>query len=870
MGHDSDGASPRGTDEGRAPDPDEGPEVEAGAGGQARVPARWIWLAVLVGVAAAAIGWGLRAQGVAAAREAALRDAHEALDRGTTAAAGEALRRFLDADGDAAAPEFAWATGRVKAAQRDLPAARAAFAQAAAGAASWPLEQQLSLALHRIDAEVGAGEHAAAQQLCDDALSAGASVLDAHLDRDDLGPNALPTGASPPTVEPALPLELELLVRRVRAGTGHAEALAARGDHTAATEVLEATEAAVANRICTGTHRLVCRGIRGQLRDRVLAPLRSARVRVSVAAVLELARAGQIDEANDRLAEAIEALTVASRGPPPTVEDRDALRMGTDVGYALQVVGAERAEAEHDFATAARRWSAAAEAWAKLRTFDVAPAPVGKGGEAPAIAVPGAAGLPATATPTVPIHELGLRRAQAIQAAIDATRSNVDVLAAVGVGDAERRDLHAAIAAHPRDAKVYLDGAVRWIQRSRRPDRDAEQAKADLALARQLVGVARVVRPDAVAARFWAGVVDLLDGHPVRGVAAMTEAWAAGGLSSVEARLLAESLERLGQQQKAAAMFEQVWRLQPDDVASARRAIAMLLELGRAEDAAKLLRDVRAAGGDVVGVAEAEAAVALVQGQPQRWASARLALDGASGYTPGDAMVRGQRIATAMSARSRTALAATLRPGEVVLETVFGQAVSAASADAVGTKRLQCAVLVFTDQRLILLRWDAERDLGAAVRKGATLLRQGLVLGADLGLESLGLDLGTWGPVIETVRKIAGVPSADAGAAKAPHDPIHDTGELIVATLALLDTVQQDLALQGAEPRIHVVDPGAVLAWRVRAVQGERDLWQLRVRARDGASAFATDGDALVLHHDRPMLLRLLLRARLGAPAIGP
>ena len=743
-----------------------GQALPSGEAQRARIPARWIWVAVLVGIGAAAIGWGMRAQGIAAAREGALRDAHEALDHGKIDAATTALDGYLDADGDAADAEFAWVTGRLKAAQNDAPAARQAYAQAAAGAAAWPMDQQLSLALHRVESAMAIGGHDEARQLCDDALALGADVLDAHLDRDDLGPNGLPAAADAVATDASLPLMLELLVRRVRIGTSHADALAGLGDDEAAIAALDATESIVTGRICTGTHRIVCRGDRGDLLARVVAPLRSARVRVVVAGALVLARAGKVDDAQERLEDAVEKLTEASRGPEPSAEDTDALRMSANVGYALQVVAAERAEAEHDFHAAQKRWEAAAETWQKLQASEAArgaqggpgavastaASAVGASGQREATQVgpmavgPGPAiALAGSVTPTTPIHVAGLRRARAIAAILERTSATVDLLGRFGLGDEDRRKLHAAILAQPRDVAVYLDAAVASIQRSRRADRDPEQAKADLASARELVEVASAVRPDAVSAQFWHGVIDVLDGHPARGIPAMASAWAQGGLSVTEARLLAEAYDGIGRVADAAAMFVEVWQLRPDDSGAARRAVLALLSLGRRDDAASLLRKVREAHGDDPATLEAAAALALAQGQPQQWASARLALDGTPITVRSDAMVRGQRIATAMTSRARAQLSAQLRPGEVVLETVFGQAISAQTVDAIARKRLQCAVLIFTDQRVLLLRWDAERDLGAAVRKGSELLRHGLRLGADLGLETIGLDPGTWG-----------------------------------------------------------------------------------------------------------------------------
>ena len=864
-----------------APGLDEADVSDAGAAG---VPTRWVALAVLVGMVAASIGWGLRAQGIAAAREAALRDAHEALDLGKVDGANRAVGAYLDADGDAADPAFAWVAGRLEAAKDDLPAARVAFARAAAGAADWPLDQQLSLALHRVAAETDAGSFAQARQLCDDAIAVGASLLDSHLDRDDLGFNAMPTGHNPPTPEPALPLELELLGRRVRVGAGEADALARQGDDVAAIEVLEATEAAVAGRICTGTHRVVCRGVRLQLRDRVLAPLRSARVRAVVAGVLKLARDGKIDEANDRLSEAVEALTVGSRGPAPSEEDRDALRMGTDVGYALQVVAAQRAEEAGDFDVAAQRWATAAGTWGKLQAFDAPPTAAAGPAETPAPMVQPAAAqptsaapptpLPGSVTPTVPIHVLGLGRVQAIQAALDASNSKLDALGAMGVGDTERWQLHQAIASRPRDAALYLEWAVRWIQRSRRPGRDAEQSAADLALARKLVLAAASLQPSAPAARFWGGAIELLDGHPARALPTMEAAWADGGLTVVEARVLAETYDGVGKYAEAAAMFAQIWQLDRDDSAAARRAIATMLLLRQTDAAARLLDAVRAARGDDAVTYEAAAGLALVQDRPQAWASARLALEAATKAAPSDAMTRGQRIATAVAARARAQLAAELRPGEAVLETVFGQSVSAESAHRVGRRTLQCVVLVFTDQRLLVLRWDAERDVGATVRKGAALLRQGLRLGTSLGLETLGLDPATWGPLLQTVRKLAGVPQGQRAEGELDESKawgaLQDASALFVASLDLLDAVQQDVALAPAAPRLLTIDPDEVLAWNLRPVQGERDLWMLGVPAKTGVSLFANDDSRIVVHHDHPLLLRLLLRARLGPAGEGP
>jgi hypothetical protein len=100
---------------------------------------------------------------------------------------------------------------------------------------------------------------------------------------------------------------------------------------------------------------------------------------------------------------------------------------------------------------------------------------------------------------------------------------------------------------------------------------------------------------------------------------------------------------------------------------------------------------------------------------------------------------------------------------------------------------------------------------------------------------------------------------------------VQEGSELVVATLALLDALNADVALrEDAAFALREVDVGAIEAWGLGAL-GEGDgRWLLRARRRDGQSPWQTDGDHLTVHHDRVELLTALLRRRLGPAAHAP
>lgn len=838
------------------------------AGTALRIPTRW-WIAALsLGVVATAFGVGLRLQGAAAARARLLHEVHGHLDRGQPAAARQTLSEGGAAGAlvpaDEADPDVAWALGRLLAAEGDRGAGARLLAQAAVADDEWTLEQRLAIALHRAEVALAAGADADAVAVLEPALSRGADALDDHLDRDDLGLDGQATPhLAPDAGAPEAGRMFTLLQARVEAGRQLAGKAIAEGRGADALVALHDADAAVRGRICTGTHRIACRG-----------------VRASVHAYLtrRLARELALAHVSD----------AAARG--------------------------EAAERAGDFAEAAKAFGEALQALQQTTAVDKRP-----GTPAPATAAAiedaqaGAAALAARQ-----------RRAAAVAAGLDATSGALDALAElgarkVGLVDADRLALRQRLAARPLVAETWLAPALQALASSRAPGRDAEAAAADRALTRifldaavaiaeaesvlaataappalaVVVGRERDSRPNpqpasaptpsrqahsaaGARARLWRGVLDLLEGRlaPTAAATAMRAAWAAGANGPAEARVLALALDVAGADANAEAWLaiglptEASHTADPD--AALRGALALCGD-GATERCAAVTAMMRARFGGRTQVDVAEAALALQRGDVAAFARARVALDGdATGRAP--AAVRGQQVAAATLDRHRDAVRAALLPGEVVLDAVFGHAALPAAGPVVVRERLPCVVLLFTDRRLLALRWIAERDQVVVLRQGSALLRRGVHMGGRLSLAAATGELGALGPVVEALRalvpKLGGdvAPAPDTAATPTPADLVDEGAALVVASLDLLEALRADLALLPAETALQVVEPRQILAHSLHTIDEEPGRLLLRLRTADGAGAFASGHLAWVLHHGQPELLRQLWRRALRPP----
>ncbi|MEY3015035.1 MAG: hypothetical protein RIT45_3770, partial [Pseudomonadota bacterium] len=436
----------------------------------------------------------------------------------------------------------------------------------------------------------------------------------------------------------------------------------------------------------------------------------------------------------------------------------------------------------------------------------------------------------------------------------------------LGVGDADRRRLHARLLKTPLDARVYVEEALARIRRSRAPDREPAQRAEDSAAATRLLDAALAVLPESAMVHFYRGVRDVVQGRAAAGVAAMEAAWREGYRDRAAALHLAEAYAAIGRTRDAAQRWQGAWAADPDDSATARRAVEAWVALGEIETAAKLTQALRERHGADVEVRVAEALVALGAGKPADYAKARLALDAAVGADVPAEVGHGRRVAAAAMARGREALATALQPGEVVLETVFGHVVRADSEGRLLGETVQCVVLVVSDRRIVLLRWDARRDRRAEAEQGVDIVRRTIRLGGRVGRELARLQLDGLRDLVTVLEWLP------EGARKERPSLVEEGAELAVATLALIDAVGQDVALHGAlaQARARPLNAAALRAWSLVALADAPGLWLLRAQRKDGQSPFDTDGDRLILHHDRPELLTALLRMHLGAPAVAP
>ncbi|MCB9739574.1 MAG: hypothetical protein H6747_09925 [Deltaproteobacteria bacterium] len=835
-----------------------------------RPPTPWIVAAVVVTLLVAVIGWRLRAAGSEAALQRALAEAHRALDRGETGTAARALEGQVD-EALLDRPDVAWAAARLAASNGDDPRAGALFDRASGDRSDFLCAERAALAVHHGSwlLQTGKADHAEAR--IEETLGRCAGEVDDYLDRGDLDDVArAPEGSD---VAPAVAPLLQLLDLRVRVAVRRAEALDAAGEAEAAGKALDQAETRVAATCCSGTHRVYCRGPRAGLRDRLLAPLDAARTRRRAAAALALVREGKVDDALDEARAAVQAAEKARDEASAGDKARAtaAWRSAATVAYSVEIAAAQDAERRRAWTDAVERYAVAGRLWDALAAAPhgdeaVLGAATGEIGRAPA-PMPGAA----SPTSAVPAHVSGLRRAETLAKLLAATDTTADKLGALGldamgVGDADRRRLHDRLAQTPLDARVYVEEALARIRRSRAADRSPADRRADAAAARELLDAALAVLPDNQMVRFYRGVRDVLEGRGAAGLEAMEQAYRAGYHDRAAALHLGEAYAALGKTRLAADRWKDAWRADKDDAATARRAVEALVQLGAKEEAAALVAELRTAHGADAEVLVAEALVALAVGDASAYAQARLGLDARTTATLPAEVQRGRRVATAATTKARAALDGALRPGEVVLEAVFGHAVAADSEGRLLGEKVQCAVVVITDQRVLLLRWDARHDRRAQVGQGVDIVRRSVRLGGRVGRELARLQL-------EGLRDLVAVLEWLPEGAKDKRPSLVEEGaELAVATLALIDAVGADVALSGdlAGARVTPLDGAVLDAWSLVALHEAPGLWLWRGKRKGGGSPFGTDGDSLVLHHDRPELLTALLRLHLGPPADAP
>lgn len=795
-------------------------------------PNWWLPVGAIALVLALAVGWGVWRWRASAQLTVLVQEIHTAIHANDLDSAQAKLAEAIAEAPDRS--DVQWLTGRLAHArgQNDVAIKSLRAAWHLAVQERWPLADRSLVAQELADALVKSGDLDGALAVNDRALADLISLVDAYLDREDLGPAGLPRGEA--GERPSAPEQraIGLLRQRGRVAAARAGSLLHQGDRAAAMRVLKSAEQRISGTVCTGTHRAYCRGVRASVRDLATAPIGLMRVRDRIDRAMELVKVGRHEDALELAQEAREGADEAeSDAPTGQGAARDAAR----VEYAVRVA-----------------WGAVLE---KKKAWKDAQEQYGK-----------AAALHArTGLKEVP-HAAGLQRAEAVAGMLDETSSVIDTLGRLGLGDDKRRQFHQRIEADPINPRVYAEEALAQARAARLAGDSGEIRQLEKQAERYL-DVGRAVAPGDNMASFYGGVTRFLAGYPREGLAAMIKAYQAGYRDRAAELYLGESLGLRGKPAKSADHWLRAWELRKTDTYVGRRAVEALLAAGRAAKAREVLTGLleeRTLDADLI---EAQVMVHFHAGDHDKLRQV-LAMD-TWRFSAGtsDAVRRTRRIADAVYNKLGARVAGeVLSDGDEAVDRVYGYAVPADAQGLLSGRRLQSALLVLTTRRVVLLRWDAAQDYAKEIRSGVALARRAARLGAKLGGEWISLDLGDG---IEKLGRLLDLlPEAHRRGDK---DTLNESVDVVIESMALMDTLRQDLELkvQAANVRIQPIAHHSIVSYDLLPVRPQEGLYALYARTRDGRSPWQTDGDRLYIYTTRPARLRMYMDRYLlakGAP----
>lgn len=805
-------------------------------------PRSALWLvaagAVLLLLAGGAwLGWRMLHTGEAAAL---LAETSTAIDSGDLGRASEKLAAAEALDPEL--PAVGWMKGRLAHAREDheLAAVHLAPVWKRAVEARWGGRDLALVALEYADTLAARGEDDKALAINDRALASLLSLIDDHLDRDDLGPGALPLAGAGQPVQPGVREAIGLLQQRGAVAAARARGLIQQGQREAAERILKAAEDRIAGTVCVGTHRVYCRDARAALRDLATGPIHDTRTQARIARALDLVKAGKLEQA---LEIAEEARKEASKGEGAQGGDGAVAREAARVEYAVRVAWGAELEKQKAWKDAHEQYSQAAVLHAQTQ---MAQAP----------------------------HAAGLDRTAAITGLLKDTDSVLDGLTGVGIGDEARKRFHSELEKDPLNPKIYAEEALSQA-RAARLARDPAESRQSAERVERYLEVGQKVAPEDRMAGFYQGVTRFLAGYPREGLEAMQKAYEGGYRDRAAELYLAESLGLRGRSAQAAEHWKRAWQARKTDTYVGRRAIEAMIAAGDLAGARQLL----------IGLLEERALDEhLLEAQVMVSFAARdddglrrvLSLDNwrYSAKAP-DAVVRAGRIGQAVYNKLRDGAGPTvLEPGEELIDQIYGYAIPADAEGLITGKRVQSALLVLTSRRALVLRWDAARDYADEVKKGVALARRAARLGVKLGGEWAGLNLG------DSIEKLAQVldllPEAERRAGAAPTDTLGESVDLVIESLEMFETLQRDVELlvDARAVSVHPVEKGQILSYDLVPVRPDDGLYALYARTRDGTSLWHTDSERLFIYTARPSRVRMYmdryLARQAGAPPQAP
>ena len=809
------------------------------------------------------VGWvALQAAGRAAAAKH-VAAAHVALDKRDTATAHDRIVRAARQDPERS--DLVFARGRLAQATQNHALALTLLrrSETLADDEGWDTMTRGKVARLLADAEVQAGQLDRALRVNDSGLARLSDALDSHFDQDGLDARGRPAGGAAATLAPDVAEGLALLAQRGRIAARRAEALHKQGDDATAKQILAAAETRISGTICTGTHRVYCRGPRASLREATLAPCRAMRTRLRIDAALALIDKQAFDEALELAAEAHEQAAAAAKNAPQQppgpgaeasvnsaaqVMARDAIR----VEYAVRVAWGQQLEKQKKWGDATTQFEKADALWkeGRLGASDQPDAVQREGGKAP--------------------HEAGLLRARTLHKLLDDTDSTLDKAAKLmaplgtdlGLGDAARKRFHDKLEAAPLDPKIYAEEALSRIRTARVSNSDSVDVRKAEAEAQRFLTASEHVVPGDPMGQFYKGVLAFMAGYPKKGLDGMRSAYKAGYSGRAAELYLAETLSLRDKHAEALTHWKRAWQAETTDTYVGRRTVEALVARGELAAAGKLVAQMleeRTLDRDLI---EAQVLLFLHTKDYDSLRRVLLADRVSFSATTPDAVQRTQRITEAMynklGARARTDV---LQPGEELIDRLYGYAIPAEGEKLAAEKRVQSAILVLTTRGLVVLRWDATKDYRKEIERGARLVQRATRVGVRLGGEFAGLHLG------DGIGKLAQLldllPEAKTRE-KAPKKEslLDSTVGLAIDSLDLFDTLRGDLELQvqGAAIAVHRIGRGTVVAWELLPVDPAKGLYAIHARTRDGLSPWHTDGDRLLVHTARPARLRMYLQ----------
>jgi len=799
-----------------------------------------------------------------------LNEAAAAIDRGDYVLAEGKLTAAAAIENDD--PRLVWLNGRVALGKKDYTTAARLLAKTwkVARSEAWHDKDRATVANDAVAALRGNGQTKEAAAFADAAIGELADLIDRHFDRSDLDRSGLPPTTGPRAKTTGVAAAVGLVRQDGEVAAELADARAGIGDVNGAKDAMKRAEDRISGTICTGTHRIMCRGIRAQFRDRVMAPIHRLRTRIRIDRAVAMVNSGRFEQAVEL---ANEAGDEAAKSTADTSDPAKKARVRKDaaqVEYAVRLAWARSLEGKRAWADARDQYQRAADLWQAHKGLPMAQA-----------ATPGDA----------PPHTDGLERTAAVAKALDETSSVLDKLTGIGLGDQHRQLLHERILKDPTNPRVYAELALEDARAARDGRLDPETATLLRRRSETWIETSRKVAPGEHMPRFYDGVLRFLRGEANKGIQKMRRAYRKGYRDAVADLYLGEALSVVGRHKESARHWKRAWRTDRTRPYALLRAVESMLADRQYRGARELVdaalkRENAFDGGPLNATHHGAQAIAMMHLYAGEYDAARKVLvvqrPLSSPRIP--AVERGRSIAAATFNRlGPDQMTAILRrpaivgprqpvqPGagagqgdkqrEEVLDRFYAYDIPAESPTT-GT-RVQCALLVFTNKRLVVVRWDAAHDYRGEIRTGIKIARRAVRLGRDLAGDWARLNLGVGG-IHSLLDQIAGRPLRVA-----PIDRLDDTTELVIDSLDLFDRLRTDIERHVDPRKIQVfeVPAAAIVAWTLTSEDAAHGRHALHARRRDGRSPWRTEGDKLFVMTDSPAWLRALLRRYLDKPA---